>query len=81
MKFTSPGAEDIIFEAICVNISQEKWKFLDQISSRLTTSLCSRAPQLSTAATFRGLPCRRCFLLTIILLYSDSHETLMMHCV
>ncbi|KAL1537330.1 pentatricopeptide repeat-containing protein, mitochondrial [Salvia divinorum] len=41
-KFTSPGAEDIVFKAICVNISQKKWKFLEQFSSTLTTTLLPR---------------------------------------
>ncbi|KAL0398769.1 UNVERIFIED_CONTAM: ATP synthase gamma chain, chloroplastic [Sesamum radiatum] len=39
---TRPSAEDIIFRAVCVNIRQKKWKFLDQLSSSLTNSLLSR---------------------------------------
>ncbi|XP_047954890.1 pentatricopeptide repeat-containing protein At1g11710, mitochondrial isoform X2 [Salvia hispanica] len=51
-KFTPPGAEDIIFKAICVNISQKKWKFLDQVSSSLTTTLLTRIFQ-----ELRSSPC------------------------
>ncbi|GER44931.1 pentatricopeptide repeat-containing protein [Striga asiatica] len=36
------GAEDIIFKAVSVNIRQRKWKFLDQLSSKLTESVVSR---------------------------------------
>ncbi|GER52946.1 pentatricopeptide repeat-containing protein [Striga asiatica] len=36
------GAEDIIFKAVCVNIRQKKWTFLDRLSSELSNSLHSR---------------------------------------
>ncbi|KAL3627486.1 hypothetical protein CASFOL_028849 [Castilleja foliolosa] len=41
-KLASPGAEDILFKALCVNIRQKKWKILNQLSSNLTNTLLSR---------------------------------------
>ncbi|XP_060973146.1 pentatricopeptide repeat-containing protein At1g11710, mitochondrial isoform X4 [Cannabis sativa] len=43
-QFKNPTAtaEDIVFRAICVNVKQKKWKFLEQITPSLTDSLVSR---------------------------------------
>lgn len=41
--FKHPNPEDIVFNSICVNLRQRKWKSLDQIlSSNLTDSLVNR---------------------------------------
>lgn len=40
--FTSPVAEDIIFKAVCVNVKQKKWNFVEQLSSTLTNSFICR---------------------------------------
>ncbi|CAN6566961.1 unnamed protein product [Malus baccata var. baccata] len=41
-QFSPPNSDNIVFEAICVNLRQRRWKFLDQISPTLTGSLVSR---------------------------------------
>ncbi|KAM1251825.1 hypothetical protein ACFX2J_039904 [Malus domestica] len=41
-QFLPPNSDNIVFEAICVNLRQRRWKFLDQISPTLTGSLVSR---------------------------------------
>ncbi|XP_016649616.1 PREDICTED: pentatricopeptide repeat-containing protein At1g11710, mitochondrial isoform X2 [Prunus mume] len=41
-QFSSPSSENIIFRAICVNLKQRRWKFLEQIAPTLTNSLVSR---------------------------------------
>ncbi|XP_071737568.1 uncharacterized protein [Rutidosis leptorrhynchoides] len=41
--FKHPDPEDIVFNSICINLRQRKWKSLDQIlSSNLTKSLVNR---------------------------------------
>ncbi|KAM2263885.1 hypothetical protein ACFXTI_040121 [Malus domestica] len=40
-QFSPPNSDNIVFEAICVNLRQRRWKFLDQISPTLTGSLVS----------------------------------------
>ncbi|KGN64520.1 hypothetical protein Csa_013473 [Cucumis sativus] len=41
-KLLSPSTEDIICKAICVNLKQRRWKFLEQLSPSLTNSLVCR---------------------------------------
>ncbi|KAA0056855.1 pentatricopeptide repeat-containing protein [Cucumis melo var. makuwa] len=41
-KLLSPSTEDIIYKAICVNLKQRRWKFLEQVSPSLTNSLVCR---------------------------------------
>lgn len=41
-KLLSPSTEDIICKAICVNLKQRRWKFLEQVSPSLTNSLICR---------------------------------------
>lgn len=41
-KLLSPSTEDIICKAICVNLKQRRWKFLERVSPSLTNSLVCR---------------------------------------
>ncbi|TQD71231.1 hypothetical protein C1H46_043241 [Malus baccata] len=41
-QFSPPNSDNIVFKAICVNLRQRRWKFLDQISPTLTSSLVGR---------------------------------------
>nr|QQL93817.1 pentatricopeptide repeat protein [Lycium chinense] len=41
-QFTTPNTKEILFKAICVNLRERKWKFLDQMSSSLTNSVLPR---------------------------------------
>ena len=41
-QFTNPSTEDIIFKAICVNLRQRRWKFLDQMTTSLTNMIVDR---------------------------------------
>nr|GMC93043.1 pentatricopeptide repeat-containing protein At1g11710, mitochondrial [Ipomoea batatas]GME02587.1 pentatricopeptide repeat-containing protein At1g11710, mitochondrial [Ipomoea batatas] len=41
-QFAHPNTEDVLFRSICVNLRENKWKFMDQICSGLTGSVLSR---------------------------------------
>uniref|UniRef100_A0A7C8YSE5 Uncharacterized protein n=1 Tax=Opuntia streptacantha TaxID=393608 RepID=A0A7C8YSE5_OPUST len=41
-QLRNPVSEDIVFQAVCVNLRRKLWKLLEQLSSNLTDTVVSR---------------------------------------